>query len=59
MPTFNYRYTHDNGNGEGTIDAKDADSAKKKLTETIVLPRDEKGKPLPLKNLEIEVARVK
>lgn len=71
MKTFNYSYTHRYGTGMGTVEALNEESAKKKVTEGITIPKevggefDEKGKLVgakktggKLENLEITLEDV-
>lgn len=50
MKRFNYSYSHKYGTGQGSVEAKNSESAKKKVADSIVVPDevggefDEKGK---------------
>lgn len=55
MKLFNYSYKHDGGDGMGSVEARNAESAEKKVTEGIVLPPDENGEPQEPKNLKVTI----
>jgi len=50
MKQFQYEYSHKYGSGSGVVEAQNAESAEKKVTESIVVPKEvggeinEKGK---------------